>query len=523
VKRRNGWTLAAIVLIATLALGATVATGNRPELGLDLQGGASVVLRPPAGAGDADVLDAAIEVIRSRVDALGVAEPDITRQGDAIVVELPGVDDQQRAIEVVGQTAELRFRPVLGVLPPEGTPPETTTTTAPGETTTTAPGETTTTAPAETTTTVAPEATTTTLAPGEVPTTEPAANTADAEVVLPMLDDDGNVVQRYRLGPTQVTGAAIEGAQARLQPSGAQWTVDLVFTEEGIDAFNALAATCVPPSATCLPTGVNQQTGQAAGSVAIELDGIVQSAPTINAASFTRDQVVISGAFTEDEAKDLALVLRYGALPVQLEQASASTVSATLGEDSLRAGIIAGALGTALVLAYIVLYYRSLGVVVLLGLCVWAALQWSVISYLGASRGLALSLSGATGLIVSVGITVDSYIVYFERLKDELARGRSVRAAVDRGFKQAFRTILTADAAAFMGAALLYALTVGPVRGFAFFLALSTVLDVVVAYFFTRPLVAILAKRGFFTGGFLGAEAPARLPRAAATTAGGAS
>ncbi|MDQ3384739.1 MAG: protein translocase subunit SecD, partial [Actinomycetota bacterium] len=524
-------------------------------------------LRPPDDVADPEVLDQAIEVIRSRVDALGVAEPDITRQGNAIVVELPGVSDQQRAIEVVGQTAELRFRPVLEILPPFGTPTPATTTTAPavddgattstteveGATTTTAPGddvtsttvegaaategeapetttvegaaategedsettgppdgsdttETTAAADGSTTTTVPPGTTVPSQEPGEVPTTEPEDNVADAEVVLPQLDEEGNVVQRYRLGPTQVTGKAVDSAQARLQ-GAVQWTVELSFTSPGIEEFNALAATCAPASATCPPGGINQQTGQPVGSVAIELDGVVQSAPTIQEASFTRDQVVISGSFTEDQAKDLALVLRFGALPVQLEQASASTVSATLGRDSLRAGVIAGALGTLLVLGYIVLYYRSLGVVVLAGLCVWAALQWSVISYLGASRGLALSLSGVTGLIVSVGITVDSYIVYFERLKDEIRRGRSVRSAVDRGFSQAFRTILTADATAFMGAALLYILTVGPVRGFALFLGLSTVLDVIVAYFFTRPLVAILAKRGFFSGGFLGLRA----------------
>jgi preprotein translocase subunit SecD len=361
--------------------------------------------------------------------------------------------------------------------------------------------------------------------PGQVPTTEPEDNVADAEVVLPELDPDGNVVRRYRLGPTQVTGQAVDSAQARLQ-GAVQWTVDLSFTGPGIDEFNALAATCSPASATCPPSSINQDTGQPAGAVAIELDGVVQSAPTIQAASFSRDQVVISGSFDESQAKDLALVLRYGALPVQLEQASASTVSATLGSDSLRAGIIAGALGTLLVLTYIVVYYRSLGLVVLAGLAVWAALQWAVISYLGASRGLALSLSGVTGLIVSVGITVDSYIVYFERLKDEIRRGRSVRSAVDRGFSQAFRTILTADTAAFIGAALLYVLTVGPVRGFALFLGLSTVLDVIVSYFFTRPLVAILAKRGVFTGGFLGVRAGtpgtgrARVP---APTPGGAS
>ena len=581
MRRRSPFTLAAILVVAAVLLGLTVAAGNRPELGLDLQGGASVVLRPPADVADPEVLDQAIEVIRSRVDALGVAEPDITRQGNAIVVELPGVSDQQRAIEVVGQTAELRFRPVLEILPPFGTPtPATTTTTAPagddgattsttaaeGATTTTAPGDDATTTTVEgaavtegetttvegavategqagetttvegavategeapettgapegsgtTDTTAAPDGATTTTAPpattvpgqepGQVPTTEPEDNVAEAEVVLPQLDEDGEVVQRYRLGPTQVTGRAVDSAQARLQ-GAVQWTVELSFTDSGIDEFNALAATCAPASATCPPSGINQETGQPVGSVAIELDGVVQSAPTIQEASFTRDQVTISGSFTEGQAKDLALVLRFGALPVQLEQASASTVSATLGRDSLRAGVIAGALGTLLVLGYIVLYYRSLGVVVLAGLCVWAALQWSVISYLGVSRGLALSLSGVTGLIVSVGITVDSYIVYFERLKDEIRRGRSVRSAVDRGFSQAFRTILTADATAFMGAALLYILTVGPVRGFALFLGLSTVLDVIVAYFFTRPLVAILAKRGFFSGGFLGLRA----------------
>ena len=596
MKGRHGTTLATILVVAALLLGLTFAAGNRPQLGLDLQGGASVVLRPPSDVGDDEVLDQAIEVIRSRVDALGVAEPDITRQGNAIVVELPGVSDQQRAIEVVGQTAELRFRPVLELLPPEGTPPpETTTTTAPvdgtttttvagGETTdttaaiddaadaqagapgttvpqTTVPGEAgtettettgttvpgttdTTTTDATTTDTTTTDTTTTdtTVAageaatgttvppaaedPGAVPTTAPEDNRADAEVVLPELDDDGNVVRRYRLGPTEVTGAAVDSASARLQ-GAVQWTVDLAFTGEGIDAFNALAATCATPSVTCPPTGANSDTGQGAGSVAIELDGVVQSAPTIQAASFSRDQVVISGSFDESQAKDLALVLRYGALPVQLEQASASTVSATLGSDSLRAGIIAGALGTLLVLGYIVVYYRSLGLVVLAGLAVWAALQWAVISYLGASRGLALSLSGVTGLIVSVGITVDSYIVYFERLKDEIRRGRSVRSAVDRGFSQAFRTILTADTAAFIGAALLYILTVGPVRGFALFLGLSTVLDVIVSYFFTRPLVAILAKRGVFTGGFLGVRAgtpsAGRVRRVAATNPGGAS
>jgi preprotein translocase subunit SecD len=229
------------------------------------------------------------------------------------------------------------------------------------------------------------------------------------------------------------------------------------------------------------------------------LDGTVVSSPTVQDASFTANEVTITGNFDEAEAKDLALVLRYGALPVQLEQESVSSVSATLGADSLRAGLLAGAIGTGLVLLYLLLYYRALGLVVALGLFVWGALQWSVISYLGATQGLALSLAGVTGIIVSVGVTVDSYIVYFERLKDEVRSGRSLRSSVDRSFKRAFRTILAADFSAFLGAFLLWWLTVGAVRGFAFFLGLSTVLDVVVAYFFTRPLVALLGRRKAFT------------------------
>ncbi len=228
----------------------------------------------------------------------------------------------------------------------------------------------------------------------------------------------------------------------------------------------------------------------------------------MQAPEFSAGDVQITGNFTEEEAKDLALVLRFGSLPVQLEQESVSTVSATLGADSLRAGVLAGALGTGLVLLYLIAYYRVLGLVVVLGLCVWGSLQWSVISYLGASQGLALSLAGVTGIIVSVGITVDSYIVYFERLKDEVRSGRSLRSSVDRGFKRAFRTILAADFSAFLGAALLWWLTVGAVRGFAFFLGLSTILDLVVAYFFTRPLVALLAQRRAFSSGRLIGVAP---------------
>ena len=501
MRRRRTGSLIFIVVVAFGALLATILTDSSPELGLDLQGGASVVLQPPEGT-ESDALDQAIEIIRSRVDALGVAEPDIVRQGSTVLVELPGVKDQQRALEIVGQTAELRFRPVLEYLPPEGETTTSTATTA-STTTTTVAGEATSTtavgggAQAETTTssTVAGETTTTTTPP--LPTTTTVApdttdreeDAPEAEVVLP--DRDGTV--RYRLGPTTLFGQAVETASATFDGISS-WSVSLVMTSEGIEGFNALATECNTRAPTC-PTG----------QLAITLDGEVVSAPAVQQPTFERDEISISGSFTEGDAKDLALVLRYGALPVQLEQQDAQTVSASLGEDSLRAGIIAGAVGTLLVLLYIVFYYRLLGLVVLLGLCVWGSLQWSIISWLGETQGLALSLAGVTGIIVSIGVTVDSYVVFFERLKDEIRRGSTIRTSVERGFRHAFRTILIADTSAFIGAATLYLLTVGPVRGFAFFLGLSTLLDVVVAWFFTRPLVGLLARRRRFTAGsFIG-------------------
>ena len=490
MRRRRSTALIFIVLVAITGVVLSIVTDSSPELGLDLQGGASVVLQPPDGT-ESESIDQAIEIIRSRVDALGVAEPDIVRQGDTVLVELPGVKDQQRALDIVGQTAELRFRPVLNVLPPEGEEPEptTTTTTTTSTTTTTVAGETATTA-AETTTTTSTttSTTTTTVPPGEIETTEPEEDIDPAvEVVLP--DKDGS--SRYVLGPTTVLGNAISTASAEFQ---GEWTVHLEMTSDGIGGFNTLAGECFNRAGTC-PTGL----------LAITLDGQVVSAPAIREPTFERDQISISGGFGEGEAKDLALVLRYGALPIQLERQDAQTVSASLGKDSLNAGLVAGAVGTALVLLYMLLYYRLLGAVVIAGLAVWGALMWSIVSWLGATQGLALSLAGVTGIIVSIGVTGDSYIVFFERLKDEIRAGATIRTSVDRGFRHAFRTILIADTSAFIGAATLYLLTVGPVRGFAFFLGLSTILDVTVAWFFTRPLVGILARRRKFTSGsFIG-------------------
>jgi preprotein translocase subunit SecD len=230
--------------------------------------------------------------------------------------------------------------------------------------------------------------------------------------------------------------------------------------------------------------------------VAIVLDGVVQSAPLINP-GITGREVQISGSFTQGEANDLALVLRYGALPVQFDpdERTVRSVSPSLGRDQLRAGVIAGLIGLALVALYMILYYRLLGLVVWIGLGLTAMIFFSLVSYLSASSGLTLTLAGVTGLIVSVGVTVDSYVVYFERLKDEVRTGKTVRSSLDQGFRRAFRTIVAADLVSLLGATILYLLAEGSVRGFALFLGISTVIDLVLSYVFMHPLVALMARR----------------------------
>ena len=447
--------LIASVVLALAALVATVASGSTPQLGLDLQGGASVVLQP-RGKVSPEVLDQAIEIIRDRVDALGVAEPEIARQGETIIVQLPGIRDTERALNVVGQTAELLFRPVIQGLAPDPSP------------------------------------------------SDPAP--AEDQAILPQRDDTGKVMARWLVGPADVRGSAISESRAVVEPNTGAWSVTFDLTEEGGRQWNAMAA----------KVGVGKQ-------IAIDLDGVVKSAPALETTNF-QGSGQITGDFDQQEAKDLALVLRYGSLPVQLDRQTVQTVSASLGKDSLRAGILAGLFGLGLVGLYMVLYYRALGLVVWLGLALSAAVMYSVVSFLGRTSGLALTLAGATGIIVSVGVTVDSYVVYFERLKDEIRAGRTIRSSVDRGFSRAYRTILAADAASFIGAIVLYLLSVGSVRGFAFFLALSTLLDVVVAYFFTRPMVVLLGRNRLFTEarwlgvarGLAAAPQPALAPSGAA-------
>lgn len=467
---------------------ATLLSGNAPLLGLDLQGGISVVLEP-VGKVKPGSLDVAVDIIRSRVDSLGVAEPEISRQGSNIVVDLPGVDNRDKARRLVGQTAELRFRPVLASLPPEGEkvkPSVTTTTTAAADGSTVP-----TTVPAEDAAAQAVIAScdaTAISALKTIPTTTRIDDVRDKCVVLPIraTAEDKNP-GRLLLGPTELTGKDVDKAKSRFQN---EYIVLVTLTGDGLDKFNALAAKSfgqTPPQ----------------DQVAIVLDGIVQSNPSFREPNFDGD-VSITGNFTATEASDLAKLINYGSLPVQLQELTVQNVSPTLGKDQLRAGIIAGVIGLALVSLYMLVYYRILGLVVISGILLSGALLMvvvtsfvgeAVLGFLGGSGRPVLTLAGVTGLIVSIGVTVDSYVVYFERLKDEVRSGRTVRTSADRGFTRSFRTIVAADLVSFLGAAILFLVAVGSVKGFAFFLGLSTLLDLVVSYLYMHPLVSLMSRR----------------------------
>ncbi len=293
----------------------------------------------------------------------------------------------------------------------------------------------------------------------------------------------GDALIYCQVGPAQGTGEVFSDS-AGAHVIGAGWgvTVDLRDGSKGLDIWNSIAAQCFNKAEAC-PTG----------QLGIELDGTIQSAPSMNQANFTSG-VEITGDFTESEARNLARVLNSGAIPVQLQLESVENVSPTLGKDSLHAAWISGLVGVALVLLFMMLYYRLLGVIVAVGITVSGAILWSTISILSKTQGLALSLSGIAGIIVAVGVTIDSYVVFFERLKDEVRSGKSLRNSAQRGFAAAWRTIVIADLVSLIGAFVLWYLTVGAVRGFAFFLGLSTLCDLFVAYFFTRPTVLLLAR-----------------------------
>jgi preprotein translocase subunit SecD len=490
-----------VVLIVLVTLGFNLATDNTPILGLDLQGGVSVILSPTESASPEE-LTVIRDQIRSELERQGIAEPDVRVQGETIVVDLPGVRDQQEALSAVDVSGVVELRAVLNLAscptpnpaaptgPAVGDSPAGTASTdvsgnqpqglrRPQAPTESVPADTT---PADITPDDSTPADTT-------PDDSVPAGAAD-EPLLTQSVDDGPVLLPTRdggvecVGPVQGTGEVFERGSAEPTLDGADgWGVSVGLRgSEGADTWNNLASQCFSLAPTC-PTQ----------RLAIVLDSVVQSAPSVNEPNFT-DAVSISGSFTQSEAEELAAVLNRGAFPVEVEAQEARTVSPSAGSESLQAAIIAGLLGLGLVLVFMVVYYRWLALVIVGGITVWAGMVFSLASFVSGWTNYALSLAGVTGIIVAIGVTVDSYVVFFERIKDELRGGRTIKNAAPRSFKMTWRTIWSADVVSLIAAGILFSLSVGSVRGFALYLGLTTLCDLLVCYFFTRPAVLLLAR-----------------------------
>ena len=472
---RPGRTLAilALVLIAMTSL-VFIQGATSIRLGLDLRGGTSVTLQPRIAPGDegkitSESIDQAVSIIRQRVNSLGVAESEVSAQGSGsnrqIVISVPG-DTGRRVVELVGQTAELRFRQVLAS--GSGIP-----------------------------TTADAAATPVFGVSAEINAQFAALDCTKPENlqgtgtdlptdVIVVCDRAGGT--KYILAPAEVLGRQISKASAGLDTqAGSAWYVSLTFNNEGTSAFGALTA-----RVTGLPEPTNQ--------VAIVLDGLVVSSPRITEA-IPSGNAQITGSFTQLEAQDLANVLKYGALPLAFDRGEVQQVSPTLGADQLSAGLLAGALGLGLVMLYSLFYYRGLGIVTVGSLTVAGGMIYLLFLLFGEWIGFTLTLAGIAGAIVAIGVTADSFIIYFERIRDEMREGRSLRTAVETGWLRARRTILVADFVSLIAAALLYFFAVGGVRGFAFTLGLTTLVDLVVVFVFTKPLVSLLSRVKFFNSG----------------------
>jgi preprotein translocase subunit SecD len=444
------------------------------QLGLDLRGGTSVTLQPRIAPGEegnvtSEAIDQAVSIIRQRVDSLGVVESEVTAQGSGtnrqIVISVPG-DTGRRVVDLVGQTAELRFRQVLASGSGVPTTADAAATPAAG---------------------VSAEDNAKFVALDCTKPENLQGNSADdAAAVLVACDRAGGT--KYILAPAEVLGRQISKASAGLDPqAGSAWFVSLTFDNEGTSAFGALTA-----RVTSLPEPTNQ--------VAIVLDGLVVSSPRITEA-IPSGNAQITGSFTQVEAQDLANVLKYGALPLAFDRGEVQLVSPTLGADQLNAGVLAAGLGMLLVVIFTLLYYRALGLVTVGSLAVAAVMLYTLILLMGQWVGFTLTLAGIAGAITAIGVTADSFIVYFERVKDEMREGRSLRTAAETGWVRARRTILIADFVSLIAAVLLYIFSVGGVRGFAFTLGLTTIIDLIIIFLFTKPALVLISRSKFFNSG----------------------
>jgi preprotein translocase subunit SecD len=456
--------------------------GLEPRLGLDLQGGSSVTFdatNPQGGEPTPEQLNTTVDIIRNRVNSKGVAESEVNLEGGNIVVSIPDVSNPDEVIAAVGTTAQLQFRPVKEIVGP--TDPKYKQ------------------APFKAVDCTKPD----TYANKDVP---------DKDVVLCARNEAGQLrpdanSPKLLLGPVALGGTDIASARPQLQTTGqggvttGQWETALSFSGRGGNRFQDLTG-----KAACNPDGDPRR------NIAITLDAVVINYPPVASdvqcnQGISGGQAVITGQ-TQAEAENLAPLISSGALPLTLTQETRTTVSATLGADSLRAGLIGGAVGLGLVFLYVLVYYRGLGLVIWVGLALAAALNVGIVILMGELIGFTLTLAGIAGLIVAVGISADTYVVFFERLKDEVREGKTLRTSVDRGWQRSFHTLVSANAVSFLAAVILYLLAIGPVRGFAFTLGLATLIDFFAAWFFARPAVSLLTRlRLFQEGRFVGIRA----------------
>jgi preprotein translocase subunit SecD len=540
-----------IVLYGVVAGAHFHGTGTlTPKLGLDLEGGDEIVLQPistrPVSQG---TINEAISIIRDRVNGTGISEAQVTSQGGKnIVVDLPGTPSQATK-NLVKTSAQLRFRAVIqeaaaGVAAaPTATATGTssagstaTSTTSPTSGVTASSGGSATsstagraipkalavaptpsatptgsTTPTGTATTPSSAATTPTAKPTDASDPNwvtPAiqaqfdaetctdlnkfhTNTDDPNKPFVTCSTDGGT--KYILGPAEVSGTDISGASAQLQTNSsgvqlADWEVALNFDSSGTNKFGKVTERLVS-----LPAPRNE--------FAIEVDGTVISSPTTNQAIVGGQASITGGNINQTTARQLADQLKYGALPISFKTLTENSISPTLGRDQLDKSLIAGLIGLLLVVLYAFAQYRLLGLVTVASLTIASSFTYGMVVYLGWAQGFRLTLAGVTGLIVSIGITADSFIVFFERVRDEVRDGRTLRSAVETGWARGRRTILAADSVSFLAAVVLFLLAAGNVQGFAYTLGLTTLIDVLVVFLFTHPMLALLARTKFFGGG----------------------
>ena len=509
-RKSLSWLLALLVGLTGLIAVGSLSDENAsftPKLALDLQGGTQVILSPLLLDGQAvtpEQLDQAVSIIRQRVDASGVSESQVITQGDRnIIVSIPGVPDEN-TLALIKASAKLEFRAVL--VTSVGAPSSSVDGADPAADGTGTEGE----AAAEEPT---PEEQAPSV-PNAAPTDPSDLNWVSPELqaqfdaldcatpfrepgqvddpTVPLITCDVTGTQKFILGPVEVEGANISDAsngtvQSQTGASTNTWAVNLDFDAAGTQAFADVTQRLFPLS-------------EPRNQFAITLDGFVITAPATQAV-ITGGSAQITGNFDRDSSKVLADQLKYGSLPIGFEVESQENISASLGSEQLTNGLIAGLIGLILVVIYSAFQYRGLAIVTVGSLLVAAILVYLFIAVLSWRQGYRLSLAGVAGLIVAIGITVDSFIVYFERVRDEIREGRSLEVAVENAWKRALRTILASDAVSFTAATTLFLLTVGNVRGFAFTLGLTTIVDLIVVLLFTHPLLQLLARTKFFSSG----------------------